>query len=118
MRIVTFPNGVNGGAQVLATPFLDISQLTVNSGEQGLLGVAFHPNYASNGYLFVNYSKKRATGSTTDYTVIARYQASPPSSNVTTSSGTVLKIMTQPYTNHNGGAMHFGPDGYLYIAMQ
>jgi glucose/arabinose dehydrogenase len=105
---------VNGAAQaqVRTTPFLNISQNTINSGERGLLGLAFDPNYSTNGYFFVNYIDK-----TTSNTKIARYQASPPSSNVTTAAGTVLKIITQPYANHNGGDIHFGPDGYLYIAM-
>jgi glucose/arabinose dehydrogenase len=96
---------------VLSTPFLDITSLVQDSGEQGLLVLAFHPNFVNNGYFFVNYSEK-----TSGRTVIARHLVSPSSSNVTTSR-TVLKTIDQPYTNHNGGAIQFGPDGYLYIGM-
>ena len=103
---------MNGVAQVLPTPFLDITQLTINTNPQGLLGLAFHPNYIINGYFFVYYIDK-----TTLDTKIARYRAYPPSSNVTTTVGTVLKVIDQPYEQHYGGDIHFGPDGYLYIGM-
>ena len=97
---------------MLSTPFLNITSLVQNNGEQGLLGLAFHPSFANNGYFFVNYSER-----TSGRTVIARRLVSPPSSNVTSVSNTVLKTIDQPYTNHNGGAMQFGPDGFLYIGM-
>ena len=96
---------------MLSTPFLNITSLVQHSGERGLLGLAFHPNFVNNGYFFVNYSKK-----TSGCTIIARHLVSPPSSNITTNK-TVLKTIDQPYSNHNGGAMQFGPDGYLYIGM-
>ena len=98
---------------MLATPFLNIDSLVINSGnERGLLGLAFHPNYMQNGYFFVNYNN------TSGQTVIRRYQANPPTAD-TVSLGTGFTLMTisQPYSNHNGGMIAFGPDGYLYIGM-
>jgi glucose/arabinose dehydrogenase len=110
---MTFPNGVNNAATVLTTPFLNISTLVTFSGERGLLGLAFHPNFATNGYFFVNYIDKSGSGRT----AIARYSVSPSTNNVANGVGTVVKIINQPYSNHNGGAMQFGRDGYLYIGM-
>ena len=98
---------------MLSTPFLNIDSLVINSGnERGLLGLAFHPNYAQNGYFFVNYNN------TSGQTVIRRYQANPPTSDVVSlSTGFTLMTISQPYSNHNGGMLAFGPDGYLYIGM-
>ena len=103
-RIRIFDRTTNS---LLSTPFLSVSVST--SSEQGLLGMAFHPDYASNGYFFVNYT-------TSSSTVIARYQVSSSNPNVANSSSaqTVLTI-SQPYSNHNGGCIQFGPDGYLWI---
>jgi glucose/arabinose dehydrogenase len=78
--------------------------------EQGLLGLAFHPNYASNGYFFVNYTNSAGT------TVIARYQVSGGDPNVANPTATPVLTIAQPFANHNGGWMGFGPDGYLYDA--
>lgn len=102
----------NGG--VLPQPYLDISALVGYGGEKGLLGLAFHPQFATNGYFYVNYTRQ-GDGAT----VIARYQAVPPSSNsVDPASGTILLVVLQPYANHNGGQLLFSPvDGYLYIGM-
>lgn len=99
--------------QLLATPFLDIRSKTNTISERGLLGVAFHPNYASNGFFFVNYTDLAGD------TVIARYSVSTGDANVAdvTSESIVLSI-NQPFDNHNGGDIQFGPlDGYLYIFM-
>lgn len=96
---------------LVTTPFLDISSLTVNSGEQGFLGLAFHPNYATNGQFFVNYTNLAGD------TVIARYTVSSSDPNVANPTGTILMTIDQPYNNHNGGTLKFGPDGYLYIGM-
>jgi len=96
----------------LPTPFLDISPLVAYSGERGLLGLAFHPNYPQNGYLYVNYTRV-GDGAT----VIARYtvSATDPDRADPTSAATILTI-PQPYSNHNGGQLLFSPvDGYLYI---
>ncbi|MEO8430683.1 MAG: PQQ-dependent sugar dehydrogenase [Acidobacteriota bacterium] len=100
------------GTQLLAASFLDVSGLiTPNRGsEQGLLCVVFHPQFASNGFFFINYTD--ATGST----VVARYHAQP-SANVADAGGVKLLTITQPFANHNGGELQFGPDGFLYIGM-
>ncbi|MBI5915430.1 MAG: PQQ-dependent sugar dehydrogenase [Bacteroidetes bacterium] len=93
--------------------FLDISALSQNNDERGLLGLAFHPNYVSNGYFYVNYVNNAGN------TVISRFTASPPSTNGPVSLATEFVIMTvaQPFSNHNGGDLEFGPDGYLYIPL-
>ncbi len=125
IRILTFPNEANGMAVVLPSPFLNISNLIINNRERGLLGLAFHTNYARNGYFFVNYIDGRWTNASAPAnatppgnTIISRYRAFPPSSNVANStSGTVMKNISQPYRNHNGGEMQFGPDGFLYIGL-
>ncbi|MBI5428783.1 MAG: PQQ-dependent sugar dehydrogenase, partial [Nitrospinae bacterium] len=100
------------GDRVLPEPFLDISSLVSCCGERGLLGVAFHPRYAENGRFYVNYTDR--SGDTT----IARYTRSagnPKTANP--KSAAVLLTVGQPYSNHNGGQLQFGPDGYLYIGM-
>ncbi len=94
--------------------FLNISDRVSQSGsETGLLGLAFHPNYETNGYFYVNY-----TGGTSLTTYIARYQVSAtnPDSAVKESE-LILLTVAQPYSNHNGGKVAFGPDGYLYIGL-
>ncbi|MEX0779976.1 MAG: PQQ-dependent sugar dehydrogenase [Balneolales bacterium] len=94
--------------------FLDISDQVDDSGnEEGLLGLAFHPDYQSNGYFYVNY-----TATNPDRTVISRFQVSPdnPEQADQTSEQEVLSF-AQPYSNHNGGQVSFGPDSYLYIAV-
>ena len=101
---------LNTNGSVNATPFLNISTLISNGGERGLLGLAFHPNYTTNGYFFVNYTN------TSGDTVIARYSVSG-NPDVANTTGTILMTIDQPYSNHNGGNIKFGPDGYLYIAM-
>jgi glucose/arabinose dehydrogenase len=94
------------------TTFLDISARVLFGGEQGLLGLAFHPQFASNGRFFVDYTR-RPDGAT----VIAEYHVSDSNVNVADSSENVLLLIPQPYVNHNGGMLEFGPDGYLYIGM-
>src|SRR4029078_10803749 len=102
------------GTQVLATPFLDIDPIVNSSGsEQGLLGLAFHPDYKSTGYFYVNY-----TDNTGGDTVISRYSVSAANPNVANpASALILREIDQPFSNHNGGQLQFGPDGYLYIGM-
>lgn len=103
---------VNSDGSVNATPFLTLTSATILSGgERGLLGLAFHPNYAANGYFYVNYTRA-GDGAT----VIARYSVSADP-NVANTAGTVLLTIPQPFSNHNGGTIKFGPDGYLYIGM-
>lgn len=102
---------LNRNGIVNQTPFLNIQSKVRNSGEQGLLGLAFHPSYAQNGYFFVNYINNDQN------TVVARYQVSPTDSSLADPlSETILLTITQPYSNHNGGDLNFGPDGYLYIS--
>ena len=95
----------------LATPFLNIQSKVKSTGnEQGLLGLTFHPNYLTNGYFYVNYINLSGNS------VVARYNVSAADSNLAdANSELILFTLTQPYTNHNGGDLHFGPDGYLYI---
>ncbi len=94
----------------LATPFLSVSGIT-SGGERGLLGMAFHPDYANNGRFFVNF-----TASGSGATTIREYVVSAADPNVAnpTPVQTLLTI-AQPYSNHNGGCIQFGPDGMLYI---
>jgi glucose/arabinose dehydrogenase len=99
------------GTDVLDTPFLDIQELTSKGGERGLLSIAFHPRYAENGFFFVNYTN------TAGHTVIARYRVSSDPNRADPASARQLLLIQQPYTNHNGGQLQFGPDGYLYIGM-
>jgi glucose/arabinose dehydrogenase len=104
---------VSGGS-VLPTPFLNITTRVLStSGERGLLGLAFHPNYDVNGLFYVNY-----TAQTNGRTRISRFQVSGGDPNVAdpTSEAVLLEI-AQPFDNHNGGMISFGPDGYLYIGM-
>ncbi|RIL12509.1 MAG: glucose sorbosone dehydrogenase [Proteobacteria bacterium] len=95
------------------TLFLDISSLVETGGqEQGLLGLVFHPDYDSNGFFFVNYSKKGSGD-----TVISRFKVSTGNSNqADLNSETIILTFEQPFSNHNGGQLAFGPDGFLYIA--
>ena len=103
---------LNSNGTTNATPFLNLTSLTNGGGERGLLGLAFHPNYATNGLFFVDYTN------TAGNTVIARYSVSATDANVANpASGTILMTITQPFSNHNGGCVRFGPDGYLYIGM-
>ncbi|NNC83621.1 MAG: hypothetical protein HKN79_08585 [Flavobacteriales bacterium] len=96
------------------TPFLDITSIVISGGsnsERGLLGLAFHPAYDTNGYLYLNY-----IGLDSD-TRIARMQVSSDPDSVDTASLVELMEIDQPFNNHNGGCLRFGPDGYLYIGM-
>ena len=100
------------GTQVLPTPFLDIENLTSCCGERGLLSVAFHPDYAANGFFFVNYTNNAGD------TVVARYRVSSLNPDVANpGSATQIIEIEQDFANHNGGQLQFGPDGYLYIGM-
>jgi glucose/arabinose dehydrogenase len=110
---------IRDGNQLLATPFLNLSSLTSachptdGCGERGLLGLAFHPGYETNGFFYVFYTR----ASDGDI-VVARYQNPEPADNVANAgSGTTLLIIEHTSAgNHNGGQIAFGPDGYLYIA--
>jgi cysteine-rich repeat protein len=99
------------GGSILPTPFLNLSTLISNGGERGLLGLAFDPDYASNGFFYVDYTN------TSGNTVIARYTVSGSPNVANAGSAVILKTITQDFANHNGGALAFGPDGFLYVAM-
>ena len=94
--------------------FLDIRDKVDDQGnEEGLLGLAFHPDFKSNGYVYVNY-----TASNPNRTVISRFNISGSNPDAADpASEVVLLTFEQPYSNHNGGQVSFGPDGYLYIAV-
>ena len=98
-------------ATLLPTPFLDISRLIRSGGERGLLSIAFHTRYAENGFFYVNYTNRSGD------TVVARYTVSADANRADPTTGVVLLMIRQPYSNHNGGQLQFGPDGYLYIGM-
>ena len=95
-----------------ASTFLDISSEITYGGERGLLGLAFHPNYTSNGYFYVDYTDISGN------TIISRFKVNDTNLNEAnqTSEVEILKVI-QPYSNHNGGQIAFGPDGYLYIGL-
>ncbi|WP_179345314.1 PQQ-dependent sugar dehydrogenase [Winogradskyella ursingii] len=103
---------VNADGSLEPTPFLDIDGIVSNSGgERGLLGLAFHPNYSSNGYFFVNYINNDGD------TVISRFSRDSSNPNLADdNSELIILSYDQPFSNHNGGDMHFGPDGFLYIS--
>ena len=96
--------------ELLAAPYLEIRE-RVNDGssEQGLLGLVFHPDYLHNGYFFVNYTDSRGD------TVIARFRVSADPNMADPTTEEIFLTLDQPYGNHNGGHLVFGPDGYLYI---
>ena len=107
-RVYVIENG-----QRLETPFLDLTSLVSATGyERGLLSIAFHPDYASNGLFFVNYTRQ-SDGAT----VIARYHVSDDPNVADPDSAEILLTIDQPEPNHNGGLVKFGPDGFLYIGM-
>src|SRR5207244_11505568 len=114
----------------LRAGFLDLTSLmvTVNRGydERGLLGLAFHPQFATNGRFFVRSSRPRpaVAGDVCNAApffchteVLAEYTVTPPSSNVANPTGTVLFTVDKPQFNHNSGGIAFGPDGFLYFSM-
>lgn len=96
-----------------ATSYLNVSNKISSGSERGLLGLAFHPNYASNGYLYINYTR-----SGDGATIVSRFRRSGTDPNKADSlSELVLLTIAQPFSNHNGGIVFFGLDGYLYIGM-
>ncbi|HYF14486.1 MAG TPA: PQQ-dependent sugar dehydrogenase [Phycisphaerales bacterium] len=97
--------------QSTATPFW-VSPSVAADSEQGLLGLAFHPNYNQNGYFYVNYTR-----ASDGATVIARGTRSAGNPDIANSGVTTVLVVSQPEVNHNGGWIAFGPEGYLYIAM-
>lgn len=108
-RIQVFANDDETASR---TDFLDIRSIVNDAGnEEGLLGLAFHPDYSSNGFFYVNY-----TAANPRRTIIARYSVSANDADrADPASARILLTIDQPYSNHNGGQIAFGPDGYLYI---
>ena len=102
---------IEGDGTVLPTPFLTIPGV-LNGGETGLLGMTFHPDYPSDGRFFVHYSMSGGTGS--HRTRIASFTVSG-NPNIASTTETILLTVDQPRSNHNGGDLAFGPDGFLYI---
>lgn len=104
---------IKGGA-VLPTPFFDISgQVQSTGGEQGLLSVAFPPDFAAKQYFYVDYTTLTGIGDT----VVARYAVTANPDIAAASGGVTLLNVSQPFANHNGGQLAFGPDGLLYVAL-
>lgn len=103
-------NVIDKGADA-ASVFLDISDLVSKTGERGLLGLAFAPDYTTSGAFYVDYTNVAGD------TVIARYRVSAAPDVADPASAQILLTIKQPYANHNGGQLAFGPDGYLYIGM-
>ena len=99
------------GSRLLAAPFLNISGRVRSGGERGLLSAAFHPDYAANGEFFVNYTDRQGD------TVVSRFRVTGDPNVADPNSEQVLLNVAQPFGNHNGGQLQFGPDGYLYIGM-
>jgi len=98
--------------QLIDAPYLNITDRVGSRGnEQGLLGLAFHPNYAENGLFFVNYTDNSGD------TVISRFRVTGDPNVADPSSETILLRVGQPYGNHNGGVLAFGQDGYLYAGL-
>jgi glucose/arabinose dehydrogenase len=96
---------------LLPTPFLDLHSKLSNGGEQGLLGLAFHPEFAGNGRFVVNYTN------TAGDTRVAGFRVSADPDVADPASEQLILAVDQPYSNHNGGMVAFGPDGKLYIGM-
>ncbi|MGL4610833.1 MAG: PQQ-dependent sugar dehydrogenase [Trueperaceae bacterium] len=105
--------------QVLPEPFLDVSTLlTPQQGpEQGLLGLAFHPDYETNGTFFIYYTNANKKSNGAADTVLARYKVSSDPNKADLASAKILLTIEQPFANHNGGHITFGPDGYLYLGI-
>ena len=101
---------------IRATPFLDLTSKAESGGEKGLLGLAFHPSFSRNGRFYVNYTRRLSSGQL--QSVIAEYMVSTGDPNqADPSRERQLLIVDQPFDNHKGGQLAFGPDGFLYIGL-
>ena len=116
--------GERNGALLVHRPgaglaiFLDLTASVDPGGEGGLLGVAFHPSYTQNGYFYVSYTSPGTGGPMTLTTVVERFRVSGTDPDVADPlSGLEILTLAQPRWNHNGGDLHFGPDGYLYLGL-
>ena len=110
----------NNSATSSSQTFLDIRSIVDQDGgytEEGLLGLAFHPNYSENGYFYVHYTDHLNGNINYPRNIVARYSVSSNNPNqANLNSEQIILIVEQPYHNHNGGQMEFGPDGFLYIS--
>lgn len=97
------------GTQVLRAPFLDIKDRVGSGNERGLLGLAFHPDFTRNGQFFVNYTNNHGD------TIVARFFVSADPNIADAQSEQMVLTLAQPFSNHNGGQLQFGPDRFLYI---
>jgi len=95
---------------VQPTPFLDLSATILGNGERGLLGMAFHPDFATNRFFYVFYNTLDGA------TNLVRYRASPSNPDVSQTNGQLMLKIGQPFKEHNGGMLQFGPDGMLYVS--
>jgi len=102
---------VISGGTTLATPLLDLRGAITTGGERGLLGLAFHPKFATNHFVYVNFTDRNGN------TAINRYTVGPDPNVINRTTAYRIMTIAQPYPNHNGGNLAFGPDGYLYIGM-
>jgi glucose/arabinose dehydrogenase len=103
---------VVAGGDLLPDPFLDIrDRVEAGGSEQGLLGLAFHPSFSTNGWFFVNYTGRNGT------TTVSRFQVEPGAIAGDPALEEIVLTQPQPAANHNGGHLAFGPDGYLYIGL-
>lgn len=109
--IMLFRPGRTGGGSVSPTPFLNISDRVSVGAERGLLGLAFHPGYATNGRLIVHYTDVNGN------TVVSEYKRSARNPNTADRTERIILQQQQPFPNHNGGMITFGPDGFLYIGL-
>lgn len=110
---------VAGDGTLLGTPFLDLEDLTTSGGERGLLGLAFHPDHETNGLFYLNYSAgpNRPAGTDSGDTIVAEFSITGDPNIANDTPNRIILTVNQDFSNHNGGNIAFGPDGYLYIGM-
>jgi uncharacterized repeat protein (TIGR03806 family) len=109
-QVIRFVN--TAGVNSIST-FIDIRDRVVSGGERGLLGMAFHPDYANNGYVYLSYTNNDAGL----VSRISRFNLDGTGQALDPASEQIILTLSQPYSNHNGGQITFGPDGYLYIGL-
>ena len=108
---------IYAAGQLLKPAFLDIDELTASVSEHGLFSVAFHPNYSVNGLFYISYSSRLSADPEVNRSFIVRYKVSTENPNLADpNSAQVILTLDQPFGNHNGGDIHFGQDGFLYIS--
>ncbi|MCG3199780.1 MAG: hypothetical protein GHCLOJNM_04305 [bacterium] len=113
---------IDSSGSVLPTDFLNLGSTGLNrvsqsGSERGLLGLAFHPDYETNGRFFVNYTLNSPAPSLDGDTIVAEYTVSANPNVANTTERIILGPIDQPFSNHNGGHLTFGPDGFLYIGL-